>query len=285
MKSRLLLNLVLLLALVALALYAYWRPSQENQPQIRVSELQRDDVTRVRIERGTAMDVEIAKQDGAWIMLRPYQARVEPIQLARLLDLAEATATEVLPAENLPRYGLEPAHVRVTLNEQTFSFGDTNEITNEQYLASGDHIYLVRTFLGYNIPLEVAKLFSHKLLANDEKPVEFDFGQWQAVKGDKGAWSLQGKPSAKSDVTPSADELNVWAAEWNLASALTVEHFNGKQRGESVRIKFGNGQSATFRVLSRKPDVQLLRVEENMIYRLGTDAGGRLLDPYRVAAS
>ncbi len=285
MKSRLILNLVLLLVLVALALYAYWRPTEKEKPQIAVSQLERDDVVRVRVERGTEMDAEMEKRDATWHMLRPYQTRVEPLQIARLLDLAEATASEMLPAEDLARYGLDPAPVRVTLNDQSFAFGNINDITNEQYLASGGHVYLVRTFLGYNVPLDVTKLLSHKLLADGEKPLAFDFGSWQAVRNEKGAWSLQGEPPASSDEAPSPDELNVWAAEWGLASALSVEPYKGKPRGERISIQFDNGQRASFRVLSRQPDVQLLRVEENMLYRLGADAGGRLLDPYRVAAS
>lgn len=285
MKSRLILNLVLLLALAALGLYAYWRPGEEQQPGIAVSQLKRGEVVRVRIERGATVDVEMAQRDGTWLMLRPYQTRIEPLQLARLLDLTEATASDMLPADNLSRYGLDPPTARVTLNDQTFAFGNINDITNEQYLASGDHIYLVRTFLGYNIPLEVNKLLSHKLLGDHEKPVAFDFGQWRAAKNDKGAWSLRGTLPAAGEAAPSADELNIWAAEWNLASALSVESYQGTPRGERIRIQLSNGSSVTFRVLSRQPDVELLRVEENMRYRLGSDAGGRLLDPYRVAAS
>ncbi len=285
MKSRLILNLFLLLALVALGLYAYWRPGEEQQPGIAVSQLKRDEVVRVRIERGATMDVEMAQRDGTWLMLRPYQTRIEPLQLARLLDLTEATASDMLPADNLSRYGLDPPTARVTLNDQTFAFGNINDITNEQYLASGDHIYLVRTFLGYNIPLEVNKLLSHKLLGDHEKPVGIDFGQWRAEKNDKGAWSLRGTLPAAGEAAPSADELNIWAAEWNLASALSVEPYQGTPRGERIRIQLSNGSSVTFRVLSRQPHVELLRVEENMRYRLGSDAGGRLLDPYRVAAS
>ena len=64
-----------------------------------------------------------------------------------------------------------------------------------------------------------------------------------------------------------------------------MEPYQGTPRGERISIRLGNGSSVTFRVLSRQPNVELLRVEENMLYRLGADAGGRLLDPYRVAAS
>lgn len=283
MKSRLILNLLLLLALVALALYAYFRPTEEKTPAIAISQLKRDDIDRVRLQRGADMDVQMEKRNGTWFMSRPYQTRVDPLQVDRLLDIAMATASERFPAENLSRYGLDRAPIRVTLNDQSIAFGNINEVTNEQYLSSGQDVYLARTYHGYSIPVDVTKLISPKLVADTEKPVAFDFGDWQAVKNDKGAWSLQGKSPPDRDLAPTPDELNIWVTEWQLASALAVTPHQGTPHGDRVILTFGNGDSATFRILSREPDVQLLRVEESMLYRLGADAGGRLLDPYRVA--
>lgn len=282
-KSRLLLNLVLVLALAGLGLYAYLRPTEEDKPKIAISQLERDEIDRIRLERVPDVDLQLEKRNGAWLMTRPYQTRADPLEVDRLLDVAMGTASEVFPAENLSRYGLDPAPVRVTLNDQSFAFGNINEVTNEQYIASGGQIYLARTYLGYSLPTDSKKLISHKLIADTEKPVAFDFGHWQAIKNDKGAWSLQGKLAADVDLSPTPDELNIWVAEWQLASALSVTPHEGTSGGARVILQFSNGDRATFRVLQRQPDVELLRVEENMRYRLGEDAGGRLLDPYRVA--
>lgn len=283
-KSRLILNLALLLALVGLGLYAYLRPDdQENKPQIALTNLKRDGVESVRVQRDTSMDMQLEKRNGTWIMSSPYHTRVDPLQVDRLLDITLATASQKFPAENLTRYGLDPAPVSVTLNDQTFGFGSINDVTNEQYISNGGNVYLVRTYLGYNVPRDATSLFSRKLLADNEVPDAYDFGDWTAAKNDKGAWTLQGNLHTEREVTPTPNELNVWASEWNLASALSVTPFEGKPYGEPIEIKFTNGGSTTFRILTRKPDVRLLRVDENMVYQLGPDAGGRLLDPYRVA--
>lgn len=283
-KSRLLVNVLLLLALVGLALYAYFRPTEQGKPDVRISQLSRDEIDRVRIERRDAPATEMEKRNGIWYMLRPYQTRVEQLQIDRLLDIAAATASEKLAAENLARFGLDPAALRVTLNDQAFTFGNINEITNEQYLGSGDSVYLVRTYFGYGIPLNATKLVSHKLLANDETPVAFDFGSWQVVKNEKAGWSIQGRDTPGGEPL-SADTLNQWVAEWQLASSLSVAQHAGSARGLGrVVIQFGNGSAATFRILSRGPQVQLLRVGENMRYEFGSEAGSRLLEPWRVAA-
>ena len=282
-KSRLLLNVALLAALLGLALYAYYRPTDSGEPEIRITPLSRNQIERVRLERRGTLDTEIEKRNGNWHMLRPYQTRVEQLQIDRLLDISSATASEQLANENLSRYGLDPASIIVTLNDQSFTFGNINEITNEQYLGTGDSVYLVRTYFGYGIPINATKLVSHKLLGSDETPVAFDFGHWQVVKGDNGGWSMQGKTAPNSDDVLSADTLNQWIAEWHLASSLSVTPNEGPARGERIVIQFSNGNSAEIRVLSRDPDVQLLRVGENMRYQFGAGAGGRLLDPYRVA--
>ena len=284
MKSRLILNLVLLLALVALGLYVYLRPGQEeHNPQLALTTLKRDEVDRVRVQRDTSMDMQLEKRNGTWVMTSPYNTRVDPLQVDRLLDITLATASQRFPAENLARYGLDSAPVIVTLNDQTFGFGSINDVTNEQYVSNDGNIYLVRTYLGYNVPRDATSLFSRKLLADNEVPDAYDFGEWTAEKNAKGAWTLQGNLHTEREVTPTPNELNVWASEWNLASALSVTPFEGKPYGERIEIKFTNGGSATFRILTREPDVRLLRVGENMVYQLGPDAGGRLLDPYRVA--
>lgn len=280
-KSRLILNLVLLLALVTLGLFAYFRPTAEEEQKILLTQLKRDEINQIRLERDN-LDFRLEKRHGSWFMTRPYQTLAEPLQVDRLLDLTMATASDEFPAENLARYGLDPAPIRVTLNDQFFAFGNINEITNEQYLASGERVYLVRTYHGYSLPTGGAQLISPKLLADHEKPVEYDFGEWQAIQNDKGTWSIQGTPPMGGDVSPSPDELNVWVAEWKLASALSVTPYKGEPRGQRIIVRFSDGESATFRVIAREPEVHLVR-GETMQYRFGTDAGSRLLDPYRVA--
>jgi hypothetical protein len=282
-KSRLILNLVLLLALIAIGLYAYLRPTEEAKQGIRVSQLKREDVNRIRLQRDAKMDLQLEKRHETWSITAPYQTHAEPLQVDRLLDLTMATASAEFPAQDLSRYGLDPAPVTVTLNDQSFAFGDINEVTNEQYLASNGRVYLVRTYHGYSLPTTVAEMLGRKLLTDDEAPVEYDFGEWQAVRNDKGAWSIQGKAPAGNDVAPTPDELNIWVAEWQLASALSISPSDARPQGERVVIRFSNGESATFHVLEREPDVILLRVPGNMRYQLGADAGARLLDPYRVA--
>ncbi len=285
MKSHLLLNVALLAALVGLALYAYFRPAETDIPEVRITQLGRDQISRVRIERHNAADAEMEKRGTTWHMLRPYQTRVQQIQIDRLLDISTATASEEVPNENLSSYGLDPAVLTVTLNDQSLTFGSINEITNEQYLGTDDRVYLVKTYFGYSIPGNSLKLVSRRLLGDDEAPVAFDFGDWQVLKEDNGAWSVRGEAAPNGAEELSGDTLNLWVAEWQLANSLSAVPNDGPLQGERIVIRFANGRSATFQVQPPAPDVLFLRVGENMRYELGAEAGGRLLDPTRVASN
>ena len=50
MKSKILLNLALIAALVALSLFAYFKPWQDAAPTLKLTQLKRDQVTRIAVE-------------------------------------------------------------------------------------------------------------------------------------------------------------------------------------------------------------------------------------------
>jgi hypothetical protein len=283
MKSRLLVNLALLALVVVVGLAAYFWPEKPAEPAVRLSELHRDDVTRVRVERRGSPAMELEKlAEGDWRMRAPFSTRADRYQMDRLIDLVSATAKQTLPRARLERYDLDPPSVRVTLNDELFEFGATNELTNEQYVAKDDSIYLIPTFYGYNLPMDATKLISHRLLADSEIPVAFDFGAWKVSRDERGDWQISGRAPAK-DTEISQDDLQQWLAEWRRAGSLTAEPYRGPRARERIAVTLGDGRVVVFDILSRRQDVRMVRTDENILYQFTDDGGGRLLDPYRVA--
>jgi hypothetical protein len=281
-KARLLVNIALVAALLALALYAYFRPQPKAATGMPVTTLARDAVVRIRVEPRGAPPIELEKSAAGWAMTAPYRTRVDALHTDRLLDIVAATAKQKLPRSDLARFDLTAPRVRVTLNDQRFDFGAVNELTNEQYLATADGVYLVPPYLGYGISTDPAKLISRHLLATDEAPVSFQFGGWSAAKDDNGKWLLHGKlPSAQP---LSQDDLNRWADEWKATSSLETAPYRGRPGREQVTLTTREGKRITFQILSREAQTRLVRSDERMEYRLGAEAGRRLLDPWSVAA-
>lgn len=285
MKSRLILNVVLLLALVGLGLYAYLAPEKKStEPAFRISTLARGDISTIRIEYRGKSAIELEKREETWYMLAPFRTRADPFQVDRLLDIAQGNSGQKLPRDDLKRFNLDTALLVVTLNGMTFAFGSTNEVTNEQYLATEDAVYLVAPYLGYGAATDPAKYFSHKLLSEQESPVAFDFGTWKLVKNERGSWNVEGNPP-KSETDLSADDINQWAAEWQMASSLDTQPHDGSRGRERIKLTLKDGRNISIEVMTRKPVINLVRSDENMRYQFGADAGARLLDPAVVAGS
>ncbi|MEX0958055.1 MAG: DUF4340 domain-containing protein [Burkholderiales bacterium] len=284
MKARHILNLALLGLLIAIGLAAYFWPEPAAEPQFRLSTLQRDDISRIRVERRGNPAIELEKTaEGEWRMRAPYETRADRFAVDRLTDLATATAKQQLPRAHLERYQLDPPGTRVMLNDEVYEFGAINEVTNEQYVAKDDAVYLVATFHGYNVPMDAAKIVSHRLLSASEIPVAFDFGAWQVVRDERGDWQVTGKPPVK-DAELSQDDLQQWLAEWRHAGGLNVEAYRGPRARERLTVTLSDGRKVVFDIVSRRPEVRLVRTDENMLYQFVEGSGNRLLDPFRVAS-
>lgn len=283
MKSKILLNLTLIAALVALSLYTYFKPWQEAAPSIKLTQLKRDDITRIAVEPRGAAAIKLEKLDGAWRMVAPLKAQAEATQVDRLVDIVNANAKQKLARADLVQFDLNPPQVRVTLNDQAFAFGRVNEITYEQYVATGDGVYLVPPLYGYGIPTDATKLLSRRLLDAGEVAVAFDFGRYRIDRDDKGTWATSGELPAAKDPPLSQDDFNRWADEWRYTSALSVEPDKNSRSREQVSVRFKSGKAVTMRIVQKEPDFQLVRGDNSMRYHFGVEVGHRLLDPRVVA--
>jgi hypothetical protein len=283
MKAKVILNLLLVLAVTAIALYAILRPAEKKDPGIGVFQFKRAEVTRLGIEHRQGAPIRLEKRGDGWHVTAPFAARADVGQVDRVLDLTSATAKQKLPREDLARFGLEPPQVTVTLDDQAIAFGKINEITNEQYAATADAIYLLAPFHGYGIPADAGKLVSRKLLADDEIPVGFEFDGYRILRDDKGHWSATGVLPNKSASGLSQDEFNRWAEEWRVTYALAVEPYKSGAGRQSVTVRLKNGKSVTMQAAEANAGFTLLRNDENLLYRFGAQTGRRLMNPHVAA--
>ena len=283
MKSKILLNLALIGALVALSLYAYFKPWQDATPTIKLTQLKRDEVTRIAVEPRGAAAIKLEKHDGTWRIVAPLNAQADATQVDRLVDIVNANAKQKLANADLVQLDLSPPQVRVTLNDQAFGFGRVNDITYEQYVAAAGGVYLVPPLYGYGIPTDATKLLSRSLLDAGEVPVAFDFGRYRIVRDDKGNWAANGEFATAKEASLSQDDFNRWADEWRYTSALSVEPDQGSRAREQISVRFKDGKAVTMRILQKEPDFQLVRSDNAMRYHFGVAVGHRLLDPRVVA--
>ncbi len=286
MTSRSLLNLVLLAAVVSLALWVYFKPKPQGDTQeYRVSSLTAENAQSIRVE-WQGLNIVLQKAGERWHLTQPLQGRADEVKVGRILEILAATSPRRFPATELERFDLAQPAVRLRIDHESFSFGGLAPITNEQYVASGDNVYLLAPRYVAALPRQPADLLSPKLLAENEIPVAFELENLKLIQQD-GNWRITPQ---KPGVTLTQNEFNHWVHSWQQAYATGItlsanapdQTVAGKQ---SIKITLRDGNTVQLLILQQQPELILLRVDARIRYRFPAESGKRLLDPYTAAGS
>jgi len=272
MKRGLWVNLALLIAVVALLLFAWLKPDQ-REPDFKLSTLTAADATSIRIEIAGAAPIVLERPASGWQITAPLAARADNFQVQRLLGILEAKSKDRFPATGLARFELNEPYARVTINQQVFSFGAANPISREQYVLTRDGIYMIDLRHGATLPGNVLQLVSKQLFAPEEAPVAFEFEEFSLAQQD-GRWRLT-PPAADL----SQDDINRWIDEWRLATALAVQPPSDRKPLATVKVRLKGGDDITLSLLQREPQWVLARSDQKFEYQLPGAIAQRLLAP------
>jgi hypothetical protein len=279
MKKSLLINAGLLAAVVVLGLLAWFRPSS-SEPSHKVSTLKAAEVRSLEISIGSAPKITLERAETGWEIAAPFSARADNFQVQRLLELLDAKSNERFPATGLARYGLNEPYARVTIDRQEFSFGAFNEMSREQYVLSGDGVYLLPLRYAAALPKTAFALVSKQLFAASEAPVDFDFGSFQVEQADgKSTMKWTKKMAPATDTEAGPDDINRWIDDWRLASALGVQAPTGRKPVGALKVHLKTGHDVIIKVLERGTNTVIARSDLPFEYLLSAETAARLLSP------
>ena len=284
MTSRSLLNLTMLAAVASLAVWVYFKPKPQNDPQeYRISSQAAENVQSLRIER-QGVEIVLQKTGESWGLLEPIQGRADEIKVGQILEILTATSLRRFPAIDLERFDLLQPAAQLYIDKELFSFGGFVPITNEQYVANNGSIHLLAPRYATMLARQPIDLLSPRLFAQGEIPIGFEFEKVKVMEWDDGWRIAPEKPKASL----TQNELIHWVQSWQQAYAaglsLSAEGPNqtgdGKQ-GIKITLRGGGGIQLT--ILQQQPELILLRVDTGVRYRFPGEMGRRLLDPYTAA--
>ena len=177
MKSRWLVNLVLLLLVAGIVTFLYLRPQSQEQGQksYEISTHKLADFSRIRVEFPAKAPAVFEKIDGHWRIVEPYGARADLMSMQRMLSIVAAQSSVKFPGTDLARFGLDKPKLRLKLDDEEFLFGTYNPVTSEQYVAYKDGVYLVSPAYAENASIQIEDLI-------DKNPLTPTFPIWSNGK-------------------------------------------------------------------------------------------------------
>ena len=268
------LNALLAAVVAALAVWVYFKPAPVGPVEHPLAALEPSAVESIVIERPGEPTIAAQKKQDAWFVTAPVAARGNETRIQQVLEIAQARSAHRYAAADLARFELAEPQARLTLGKHSYSFGMVSPVTREQYVLAGDAVYAVSPRYGAALPASAADLASLRLLGPAEVPVRFEAGTFSVAQRD-GSWRLE--PSG-GDL--SQDDFVRWVDAWRHATAVRVElHGTVKPAADDMKIKLKDGREIVLAVLSRAPEVTLVRADEKLKYQFRGAVAQRLLAP------
>ncbi len=292
MKKRWLVNLLMLLLVVGIATFLHLKPQHKAVSNlVEISTLKMGGFDAVKAEFPTKAPTVFEKQNGYWVMRKPYAARADQLSVQRILSIIAATTATKLPLQDAAKYGLDQPSLKLTLSgsqgTHVFSFGTFNPVTEEQYVAYQNQVFLLSGQYGEAAATQAIEMVDKVPLASTERKqlAGFDLAhleQWEenALKvqlGTDGKWTAN-DPKAK----PTQNEMNEWMDfSWVQAQAKSVEFYtpDRKQTYPSFEVLLRDGKKVHFDKMQESPEYLLARPDEGIIYHFANDAGFTMVNP------
>lgn len=272
MRSRLLLNLVLLAAVVGLGLFFRFMPDEPAEPAIAISEIDISDVQVIRLERDGRDPVELKRAEDNWRLVKPFAMDADNNRAEGLLMLAAIASQQRFAASdlNLARYGLEPARTVLDLDGHQFVIGDEHPMQPQRYVRYEDYVHLVPDTLQRELLAPATYYANGKLLPTDEPPVRIVLPNRTLTRVDS-EWQADPPLEHRSP--------NAVGNAWRTAYAMTVRQYeaaNVDHYGEVI-AEFEQAEPITLEIISPAPNVILARPALGVQYHLDSDQSVRLL--------
>lgn len=282
-----------MLALVAgLVTFLYLRPKEavEEIASHEVSQLKLAGINTVKAEFPAKSPVIFEKVDGYWMMKAPYKQRADQLSVQRILSVIAAKSEYKFPTTDLGKYGLDNPLVRVTIahesDTEVFTYGAYNTVTNEQYVAYKEGVYLLSGGYSEAASTQPIEMVDKNILSPDEAKqiAGFDFShleQWEEaslnVDIEDGQWKTN-----IAEAKPTQNDLNEWQEfSWKQNPAKSVETYTPDRNASYpyLMLKLSNGKKVRINKMMESPEMILARPDEGLTYHFNNDVGFSMLNP------
>lgn len=267
MRSRLLLNLFLLLLVGALVLLAVLENSRDSGPEEAPAVgCDPAGVTRIRVERDGAEPVVLAKGADGWRLESPFSARASAYRVSGILSLCRAPSTARLEADtlDLKPMGLAPPRVRMALDGTWIALGDTEPLDMRRYLQLGDTVHLVREDAYRHLAAGAAGLVDPALLPPGARLTELTLPALALSRTESGAWRVDNGPGPVSQ-----DTIQALLERWRGLSALRVSRAQTRPAGERVTLRLAGTPAALEFILEQdERELRLTMADSLLTYHL-----------------
>lgn len=272
------LNLIMTATIIVLIVFLYFRPQSSGNTEYPVANELAEAVQDLRIVK-QQQEIVLRRQDDQWHLIKPVQIRADNEKVGKILEILQARSQQRFAKADLGRFGLERPHAQLTIGNAYFDFGGFAPTTHQQYVATGDYVYLLAPRFALALPRNASDLINPRLFVAGEIPVKFKLPHGEVALLD-GNWHVTPQHAAEA---LNAETLRHWVQLWQSAHAaeLKVAAELGSDFVETGLINIGlqDEKEINLKILQNQSSIVLLRAQEGIGYQFPLEIGRQLLDP------
>jgi len=270
--KRLWINIGLLGLIVLLSILVFSSGKETNQTLQRLSNIDQNEIIKIKVIRKDLKDFEFNKQDETWQLTTPQQFRANNARINAMLRMLNVEShSQLNPSEvNLERLGLINPAVIMRLNNHEFKFGNTDAIDQRRYVLFEGKIHLTNDFLYQQLMTNIAFFADPKLLPKSFKINSIEFPE-NKIEAFNSQWQLQ----TPMDISP--DQLKRIIFSWENSLAISAEEYQPAEATSVIKITSTDNEAIQFVIVSTEPHLILARKDLGIQFHMGSDETKKLL--------
>ena len=266
MQSRLIINIVLFISVVALALFiSSGLNDKTSEEDVLLTGLDITSINKIKITRSTTGEILFQKENGKWWMQEPYHLPANEFRINTMLNLPGAHSYTQFSKDEveLERFLLNEPAVSIEFNDARIDFGDTSPLGDHRYVLVNDTVHLINDSLYQQLQTPATFFLSTKLLPEDKEIKSIQFPDYTISK-QEGKWNVEPEQDASSD-----DVIKLVHA-WRMASAISIRDIEAGDNTGTVRVELEDGTSIEFFILNPLPQLILARTDTGLQYHISS---------------
>lgn len=284
LQARNRVNVILLTLVVALAVFAYFRPTLKSKDSTQQAPLlaASGKVAAIRIALSGKPEVDLARSGDNWRLTAPLQWPADAATIQGVLDTMQVPVSGRFAARgaDLSQYGLDKPSLRLWLDGREYDFGDVQPVSKQRYVLAGGEIELVDDFLYYRVAHDAYWWLDKGLVPEGARVVAVQLPGATLTQNDKGIWQM-----APADKAVTAEALGKLVQAWAEARAMSIAPLGkGKAQGEVALSLAGEKQPLRYEILQDPDYFVLARPDLGWEYQLDAAEADALLKPARTPA-
>lgn len=276
MNKRWVLNLGLMILIITLGLFAWFKPGIKTPPvEPALTTLNAADIHNIEIVRPDQPNIRLQRQNNRWRMLAPRNVAADGYLVKAFLDSLAVPTLRHFKVETaeLDKFGLAKPQLQLRLNDSEIDFGTTEPLDGNRYAKVGDTVYLTTGELFYRLSHDALWWVDKQLLPTGAHITALQLPD-ATLTLQNGKWQL-----APANPAISADAIQKLVDAWHDARALSVlTPEAGKSSGEVAIQLAGQSRPLRFNILDNPNFLLLVRPDLKLEYRLEQDQRKALLE-------